>query len=815
MKLKSNFFLLFYVIATVNLSADNIISLKGDKLELQWKQNADKLYSLHKIVAYSDDKTSENIISDAHQTVLYSATNPNLLPPEKSEGVDNHWLTEMSPVVTNRTGERCEITAYRLVSKDPLTFSAATDFGILTLQWKIQGNEIVVRQLLKAKADGFYSTTTAGIFNAEENEIKRAVVPGYVNANKVSDNFNRAYVYGHYIPDIPIIYQDKCVTTPVAILSKHNMTVGVAPEKDYPRKPHGKTKATYMDWNIGFSLFNLQNQVSPTLYYPVLGQTNSFLKAGDYSMFEYRYIVSPGDDWFPVMKQVVYDIYEFKKTNMLRNEQSLTGRVHKMHKYLTDTKTSLFRLAEYEGLTIGAQRYMGGVVGEQNDAMKNSDYGAMWMLAALTQDEKLLDDVLPYARNFKIKQQYLNKGPFRGAVKGQYYLWKSKTWAEEWGPHIEPMGVTYYAISDLANILLFNPGDLEAKRNLRLAADYLLKEQKKDGSWNIGIDKNTKEILYPDIEDLRPTFYGSMIAYEILKDKKYLNAAIKGADWFVENAVNKGEFIGVCGDTRFAPDFATAQSVQILLDMFRLTGNEKYKNAAIKTAQYYTTYIYTYPNGETELQAQNGDIRPAWAFSQSGLCFEHAGAIGSATVRGPILLASYAGLFVRMFTLTNDSIYIDMARAATNGKDAFVDPKTSVTSYYWDSFNEGPGPFPHHAWWQIGWIMDYLVAEAEMRSGGEITFPRGFITPKVGPHQSLGFASGKINGKEARLILSAELLETDTPLCEYLIAQSEDGYFVILMNSCNDTILPTVSFKGKKTGNIEIEPYGIKILELN
>lgn len=812
MNLKLNI-ILFISLMTINLQANEIVSLKGDRLEVQWKKHQDSNYSLYKIVTYNNG-IYENTISDACQTILYSTSNPNSIPAKKSKGVDNHWLTEMSPIVMNHVGERDVISCYHLVKEEPLTFSADTKFGTITQEWRIDGNELLVKQLLKAKKDGYYSLSTVDIFNAKENEIEWATVPGYVNAKIISDDFYRAYVYGHYIPNTPIIYQDKCATTPVAILSKKNMTVGVTPEKPYPRKPHDKTKPTHMDWNVGFSLMTLQNKVSPTVYYPVLGQKNSYLNENEYSLFEYRYIISPDDDWHAVMKQVIYNVYDFKKTNIVRNKQSLTDRVLKMYQYLTNVKTSRFRLTEYDGTTIGAQDYIGTVAGSQNDAIKNSDYGAMWMLAELTQDEKLLKDVLPYARNFKIKQQYIAKGAFQGAVRGQYYLWKSKTWVEEWGPHIEPVGVTYYAISDLGNILLFNPNDSEAKENLRLAADYLLKVQKKDGSWNVGINKNTNEIIYPDIEDLRPTFYGLMIAYQILKDRKYLNAAIKGADWFVENAVNKGEFIGVCGDTRFAPDFATAQSVQVLLDMYDLTGKENYKDTALKAARYYTTYIYTYPNGQTGSQVQNGEILSGWALSQSGLCFEHAGAIGSATVRGPILLASHAGLFVRLFNLTNDSLYIDMARAAANGKDAFVDPKTSVASYYWDSFNEGPGPFPHHAWWQVGWIMDYLVSEAEMRSKGRISFPRGFITPKVGPHKSLGFAPGKINGKEAQLILSGELLEIDTPLCEYLIAKSMDSYYVILLNSCIEPLSPTFIFKGQEIKNIHLEPYGIRIIEL-
>jgi hypothetical protein len=85
-------------------------------------------------------------------------------------------------------------------------------------------------------------------------------------------------------------------------------------------------------------------------------------------------------------------------------------------------------------------------------------------------------------------------------------------------------------------------------------------------------------------------------------------------------------------------------------------------------------------------------MRQDWEISQSGLSFEHGGIFGSANTHGPIQLASHAGLFVRMHQLTGEKIFIDMARAAAWGRDAFVDPKTSVASYYWRAMNRGAGP---------------------------------------------------------------------------------------------------------------------------
>jgi hypothetical protein len=56
--------------------------------------------------------------------------------------------------------------------------------------------------------------------------------------------------------------------------------------------------------------------------------------------------------------------------------------------------------------------------------------------------------------------------------------------------------------------------------------------------------------------------------------------------------VKTGSFLGVCGDARYAPDFATGQSAQAFLDLYEITKTEKYKDAAIAAAKIYTTRPY-------------------------------------------------------------------------------------------------------------------------------------------------------------------------------------------------------------------------------
>jgi hypothetical protein len=489
----------------------------------------------------------------------------------------------------------------------------------VTTEWSFDPKfptDIIVKQTLTPKTAGFFSLATPTIASVSEADMAWASVPGYFQGNFIQPNFALAYAYGHGVPALPVVYRERSASTlSPLVTTKNGITISVIPDPTLCRDPWEKDKNTHQSWNIGLSHKNRKSQLSPTLYYPVLGEPKSALKVGEVITYSFRYSLIDGD-WFKAINHAAYAIFQLKEALSLRqSKQSLTDRIQKMHHYLTDPKTSLWNIEEYKGLKIGAQSYLGGVVGSNKDAMKNSDYGAMWMLAKATNDSLLIKNVLPYALNFKRVQQITDEGFFKGALAGQYYLAKSKRFTEEWGEVVEPIAVTYYTMLDIGNILLFEPNNQPLKTLLQSGAEWLLKNQKANGSWAVAYDRKTEKEVYCDIQDVRPTFYGLLIAYRILKDPNYLAAAQKGADWFVKNAVETGGFLGVCGDARYAPDFATAQSAQALLDLYDITKDSKYKNAAITAAKVYTASIYTHPIPTHTLKTVNGGQREDWEIS--------------------------------------------------------------------------------------------------------------------------------------------------------------------------------------------------------
>ncbi len=800
--LKSFVIYVLYCIPAV-LFAQGNITLENDSLLLEWKNTVNG-FQLTKVLIKGENHPISLANTSGKYAVIYTDQEIDMKPdwsqfdenvrnfPDKSYFlIYNKWHESLSPVAMNTAGTSTDFFPHKAYKKDnKLVFEHTIAEGVIRSIWQFDpkyNNDIVVEVEFEAKKAGYFSLATPILMTFEEKELEWGMIPGHFQGARLNHNLVQSFAYGQGIPDRPVVVRERTATTLSPLIhTKSGVTLAVIPSPGTGRDPWADSVSTHWDWKLGLSLMTRDKQLSPVAYHPVLGQKGSFMKAGEVRQLNFRYTLKQGD-WYDVYRHAIYDIYQFGDFLAKKEtKKSLTDRVWGMFDYVRKGSTSLWHTYAYKGLEIGAQEYNGPILGSNKDAVKNADYGAMWMLASLTNDNILLEDRLPYARNFKIAQQESEKEFFKGSVSGQYYLWKSKRFTEEWGDYAEPIALTYYVMLDMANILLFEPNDEELRKRLEMGADRLLAWQKPDGSWPVAYDHKTGTEMFEDIQDLRPTFYGLLVAYKILKEEKYLEAARKGAEWFIKNATDEGHFLGVCGDFRFAPDFATGQSAQALLDLYDVTGDSHYLDAAIRTSRIYTASVYTHPIPSNSPRHVNGKLMKEWEISQVGLSFEHGGTIGSATrVQGPILLASHAGMFVRLFKLTGDSLYLDMARAGVWGRDAFVNKTNDVASYYWNGLDDGPGKFPHHAWWQIGWITDYLISEVELRSAGDITFPAGFIAPKVGPHKTYGFRPGKVYGEQARLIMKQGLITLDNPYIDYMVAKNEAGnkVYVMLLNN--------------------------------
>ncbi|EPE02449.1 atp synthase f0 sector subunit c [Ophiostoma piceae UAMH 11346] len=379
---------------------------------------------------------------------------------------------------------------------------------------------------------------------------------------------------------------------------------------------------------------------------------------------------------------------------------------------------------------------------------------------------------------------------FDGAALGEYYLngafvselvWKSLSTAD----YVSPIFTTFYILSDVGNILLFNQSDALLLTRFTRATKKLLSWQTTAGSF--------------DLTDYRATWYGLLAAYRILNDTAYLDAAEAGAQWFIKNAVSTGRWLGVCDDTYLERDFNMAHAVGALLQLYGLTGTTAYLDAAIRTAQFYTLHIFNHPQVDASVKKSAGAAIQDWQMSQVGLNFENAGYGGSVDYHGPITISSHAGLFVRIYEHTQDELFLELARTAARGRDAYVQGNTGGSSYPW------------HGWWHIGWLKDYFISLAHMLSDGKIRFPQGFMTSKVGSHVPYGFKSCTIYGNAVDLWQPRGLVNIGgSANVDWFTARSTDGrkLFVVLLNELASAATVTMTLDPRALMASEVATWG-------
>jgi hypothetical protein len=115
-------------------------------------------------------------------------------------------------------------------------------------------------------------------------------------------------------------------------------------------------------------------------------------------------------------------------------------------------------------------------------------------------------------------------------------------------------------------------------------ADWLVNIQKPSGGWQSHyISHDRPEVVFNTGQVIR----GLVIAHQINKNEKYLNSITKACDWLSAVQEENGSWVKMASMNR-ARVYDTYVSHPLLLG-YQLTGNEIYKNAAIKNCDWVLT----------------------------------------------------------------------------------------------------------------------------------------------------------------------------------------------------------------------------------
>ena len=266
-----------------------IVVSQGVKLE--WKQLKSGKWGLGKIVLKNEQKSIDPKQLDVGITLIYSEKAPlktadkdydSIMSKIFIEGIYKYNRKEfdraLNRVSLNKDG--IAKTFYPdsiFVNNNKARLTYNTEYGIIYSDWDITDYEkisdIRIGIYFTPSKEGYYSIGTPGLINTKKEDMAWATIPGYFQGDKFQSDFALAYAYGHGVPESPVVFRDRCATTLTSIVSRTDgVTLAAIAEPGFGRDPWENEKNTHLNWNVGLSVIDRDNNLAPTLYYPVLGE---------------------------------------------------------------------------------------------------------------------------------------------------------------------------------------------------------------------------------------------------------------------------------------------------------------------------------------------------------------------------------------------------------------------------------------------------------------------------------------------------------------------------------------------------------------
>jgi hypothetical protein len=226
-----------------------------------------------------------------------------------------------------------------------------------------------------------------------------------------------------------------------------------------------------------------------------------------------------------------------------------------------------------------------------------------------------------------------------------------------------------------------------------------------------------------------------------------------------------------------------------LLDLYELTGMPRYLEAARQGAERFSQFIWFSPSIPDSVIFFGQQSIPAWRASQTGLTPEAANTF---PYNPAIFLTHFAAHLLRLSLYTGDPYFRSLARSAVVGRYSNF-PGYTMNGSFAMGYARPDFPFRNdlhglfyynHVWPQIALLFDYLVSDAFVQSGGKIHFPDAFV-PAYAYLKShvYGAAPGRFFGQDSVCLwMPRQLLSTGNEQLNYISARGREELCIALMN---------------------------------
>ncbi|MBQ7039208.1 MAG: hypothetical protein IJN39_01430, partial [Clostridia bacterium] len=673
--------------------------------------------------------------------------------------------------------------------------------------------EIIDNSTAKLTATGSYADAVykiellPGKMDAKITLTLKPKRDGKFTANLISGSESKNYTYafmpfrfnGTVLPEESYMVSEPYATVPLVLKtilddSGELVTSGVALGAENIQLRWPKMENA----DFGMSLKGPEGGAFPAITYPALSSDKSMMKAGDSFDITYYLVETPGE-WYPVYERMALDVYNV--TDYRKNYRAS----------LTDAILNTTRLAadDYAGWDANQKGYSNieaeNLVTQSNPLVFMSTY-------LFSEDKDFLERRTIPSLAFLLTRPgfHYNNGDIEGEA-------------------------TYGGVTPIGEICK-NYGSSV------YGGGYLMTQNLTPRLREYGIDNGLVNV---DNYGSSPNFQHYLALYQYTGNEEYLEKAKAEADTFIKEKIDAPRttrfdevmFIAI----NFYPQFFG------LIDMYEVTGDKKYLDAADRGAKHLLPTVWIYPAAqESEMITVSADhnrehhygndslfwklnVRervgfpdnleklqdetvPYWAVSRNGLSLEQTFTYTDHnSASGNMIMANWAPDLLRLAEYTGNDIYETYARNAVIGRHV-----TYSGYYYTDHFAynrdvkypyEGPditGLYWHHMQPFLAMLQDFLFTQAWNWSDKAIDFPsvRNSGYAYFNNHM-YGGESGKFYDEtDMWLWLKDNLLTVDNIQLDWFGARKDGVAFFAFMNEDTTEQTATVTLGDTLAGFI-------------
>lgn len=344
-----------------------------------------------------------------------------------------------------------------------------------------------------------------------------------------------------------------------------------------------------------------------------------------------------------------------------------------------------------------------------------------------------------------------------------------------------------------------------------------------------------------DAAEKGDSWVNAMHLYKASKDEKYLELAVSGADEYLQKRVEtkQTDFADPYSPGSFFWNTFTHRWVD-LTELYEITKNKKYLDAAQDGARRYTMFTWMSPEiPDAQILVNEGGKAPlywylkskgheqmyfpeeeveAWRLSEIGLTPESS---GTSQGHRAIFMANYAPWMLRLGYYADDPFLKEVAKSAIIGRYQNF-PGYHINTARTTAYEKADYPLREHKSLSVNsfhynhilpmasMLLDYLVTDAFVRSEGKIDFPSEYIEGYAYlQNKFYGSQPGKFYGEDGvNLWMPKNSLTVSHPELNYISGYNEAGLFLAFTNQSEDAEKATVDISPEWTtgsiGKIEV-----------